>query len=81
MIVANRADFDAAMADLQTKVQRTEDVQQSAVTLIQGIAAQLADALRTNDTAALQALSDKLNSDADALAAAVASATPPAPTP
>lgn len=61
---------------LQAAVARNGDVIQSAVTLIIGIKAQL-DAAGT-DPAALQALSDSLAAETDALAAAVAANTPAA---
>lgn len=75
------------MADLSTltsEVQENSDVIASAVSLINGIAAQLAAA--ATDPAAIAALADQLNTSANELAAAVAANTPaaapaPAPTP
>jgi hypothetical protein len=67
------------MADLTTltaQVKANTDVEASAVTLIQGIAAQLAAA--KTDPVAIQALSDQLKTSADALAAAVTANTPAA---
>jgi hypothetical protein len=65
------------MDDLETQVTGIESVDQSAVTLIQGIAAQLADA--KTDPAKIQALADRLNASATALAAAITANTPAAP--
>ena len=65
---------------LTTQVQANTDVEASAVILIQGIAAELAKA--GVDPVALKALTDKLNTSAQALAAAVVANTPPpAPAP
>jgi hypothetical protein len=67
---------DELMADLTAltaQVAQNTTVEQSAVTLIQGLAAQIAAA--GTDPAALQALQDQLKVSADALAAAVAANT------
>lgn len=61
---------------LQDEVTRDRDVNQSAVTLITGLAAQLEAA--KNDPAAIQALADELRSNSDALAGAVTANTPAA---
>ena len=66
-----------AMDDLEAQVAANADVVSSAVTLIQGIAAQLAAA--GTDPAKLKALQDSLKSSDDALAAAVAANTPAEP--
>lgn len=60
--------------DLRTQVERTRSVQQSALTLIQG----LVDKINSvgDDPAQLQALAEELRSSADSLAAAVAANTP-----
>ena len=58
---------------LTAQVQATTDIELSAITLIQGLAAQIA-ALKT-DPAALQALSDSLKISADNLAAAITANT------
>lgn len=65
----------SALDDLKAEVERNTSVEQSAVVLIQGLAQQLKDALEHDDTAALQDLTAKLSSSADALAAAVAANT------
>lgn len=59
---------------LQDQVTRSTDVANSAVTLIQGLAAAFADA--QGDPAAIQALTDQLNSSAQSLADAVVANTP-----
>lgn len=66
-----------ALTDLQAAVKAEDDVIQSAITLIQGFAAQLAAA--GTDPVALAALQSDIKSHADALAAAVAANTPAAP--
>lgn len=66
-----------ALDDLTAQVTASIGVEASAVTLIQGISAQLAALIAAgSDPAALTALSDKLKTSADALAAAVAANTP-----
>lgn len=66
----------ATLDDLKTQVESNVSVEASAITLIKGIAQQLADA--GADPAKLAALQDQLKSSADALAAAVAANTPAA---
>lgn len=60
--------------DLQTAVAAEDTVIQSAVTLIQGLAQQIADA--GTDPVALQAVIDDINAQAANLAAAVSTNTP-----
>jgi hypothetical protein len=67
----------AALAALQAQVQQNTTVEASAVTLIQGLAAQITAA--GTDPAALAALTTNLNTSATALAAAIAANTPAAP--
>src|SRR5437868_2583647 len=62
--------------DLTTQVTANTTVEESAVTLIKGLAAQIAAA--GTDPAKLQALQASLNTSATDLAAAVAANTPPA---
>ena len=64
------------LANLQAQVQANTDVESSAITLIQGIAAQLAAA--KNDPVRIQALSTQLKTSADALGAAIVANTPAA---
>lgn len=64
----------AQLAALQAQVTQTDTVIASAITLIQGIAAQL-EAIK-DDPAAIAALAADLHTQTDALAAAVAANTP-----
>lgn len=64
----------SALDDLTTQVAANTSVEQSAITLIQGIAAQLAAA--GQDPIKLAALTGSLKTSADSLAAAVAANTP-----
>lgn len=66
----------AELADLQAQVASNTTVIESAITLINGIAARIAAA--GTDPVALKALTDSLKSEDDALSAAVASNTPAA---
>ena len=65
------AEFDALVA----QVTANTDVEASAVTLIQGIAAQLAN---SPTSAQVSALSSQLKTSADALAGAITANTPAA---
>ena len=71
----------SALDDLTAAVQQTQNLEQSAVTLIQGLAKQITDAVANNDSAALTALASQLNSSAAELGAALTANTPSAPTP
>lgn len=62
---------------LQLQVTQNTTVEQSAITLIQGLAAQLSAA--ASDPTKIQALADQLNTSATALAAAITANTPAAP--
>lgn len=73
------AEFEAAIADLASKVEQTTTVVGSAVTLIQDLAAMIAE--QANDPAQVQALAAALGQTADQLAAAVAANTPSEPAP
>jgi hypothetical protein len=87
-------DIMTAISDLQAAVANDQTVEQSAITLIQGLAAQLNTisqelAASGADTTALETVVGQLNSNASALAQAVTANTvsapvagsPPAPTP
>lgn len=63
---------------LTVQVAANTSVEDSALTLIKGFAAQLAAAIAVGNPAALTTLHDSLKASADALAAAVAANTPPA---
>lgn len=65
--------------DLTAKVAHNTEVEQSAITLIQEMAAQIAAV--KDDPAAIAALAAQLDAQASALAAAVAANTPAAPAP
>lgn len=66
----------ADLSGLTAQVTANTDVEASAVTLLNGLAAQIAQ-LKT-DPAALQALSDQLKNSADSLSAAIVANTPAA---
>jgi chromosome segregation ATPase len=68
--------MSAELDQLTVDVKKTTDAEDSAILLLQGLAAQLA-AIK-NDPAAIQALSTTLSSKADELAAAVVANTPSA---
>jgi hypothetical protein len=78
-LIAMSTVITANLQALMTQVAANTSVEASAVTLIQGIAAQLTAALANSDDAALPALVASLNTSASALGAAVAANTP-APT-
>jgi hypothetical protein len=59
-----------SLDELKAKVDAEETVEQSAITLLQGLSAQLKDA--KNDPAKIQAIADEIDSDSANLAAAVA---------
>ena len=64
---------------LTAQVAANTTIEGSALTLIQGLAAQLAAAIAAGNPAALTALETQLKTSADALAAAIATNTPAAP--
>ena len=64
--------------ELKTQVDANTSVEQSAITLINGLAAQIA-AVAT-DPAKVQALADELKTSATALSTAITANTPAAPT-
>jgi hypothetical protein len=66
----------AELDRLTSEVAETNTVIDSAILLIQGIKAQLDAAIAANDPALLTALSDSLDSQQQALAAAIAANTP-----
>jgi hypothetical protein len=76
-VLKKEKQMSAELDELQAEVTATEGVEQSAVTLIQGIAAQLTAlaaqlAAAGIDNAAVLAMRDSLATSTDALAAAVA---------
>jgi hypothetical protein len=82
-LMTTQSDIAAALAQLQTAVAAETTVNQSAVTLIQGLAAQIAAlAAQTTDTTtatALNALFAQLGTDTTNLATAVTANTPATP--
>lgn len=70
----------AVLDDLTTQVTNTEGIEQSAIVLINGLAAQLAAAIAAGNPAALTALQQRLAVSAKALSDAIV-ANSPAPTP
>jgi hypothetical protein len=70
--------MSAELDALQAAVTNEDTVIDSAITLIQGLAAQIA--ANATDPAKLKALADDVNAKAQALAAAVAANTPASPT-
>jgi hypothetical protein len=73
------ATSSSALADLQAQVAQSTSVEQSALTLINGLVAELTAA--GNNPAAIEAAVTQLKNSASTLAAAVAANTTPAPTP
>jgi hypothetical protein len=64
---------------LTAQVTENTTLEGSAITLIQGIAQKLADAIAAGNPAALTALQVQLKTSADALAAAITANTPASP--
>lgn len=72
----------ATLADLQAAVARDTAVDQSAITLLNGLSAKLQELVNAGaDPAAFQKLADDLAATTDALAAAVTANTPAATPP
>ena len=78
-ILRKEYQMDGELDALTAQVAANTTVETSAVTLIQGLAAQIAAA--ANDPAKLTALTATLKTSADALAAAITANTPAAPAP
>ena len=74
LIIQNQKKIMADLTELTAAVERDTEVDQSAITLLQGLKAAL-DAAGT-DPVALKALSDKIGSSTQALADAVVANTP-----
>ena len=66
----------ATMQELRDAVQRNTDVDDSVITLLQGISQQLKDAQAQNDPAAIQAVIDQLDANTQHMADAVTANTP-----
>ena len=67
------------LSTLKAQVDKNTSIEESAVTLIQGMAAQMQAA--KEDPAAIQALADELNASASDLSAAIQANTAPPPAP
>jgi len=67
----------SALDDLTTQVAANTSAEQSAITLINGLAAQIA--ANATDPAKIAALASQLKTSADALGAAIVANTPAAP--
>lgn len=79
IIITRKEDKEmATIADLQTEVAALTTVEQSAAALLDGLTAQLKDALSQNDPAAIQKVIDDLDAGKASLADAVARNTSPA---
>ena len=75
MVLKEERKVMAALDDLTAQVAASTTVEESALVLINGIAAKLAAAIAAGNPAALTALQTQLKTSADALAAAVATNT------
>ena len=80
-LLGKEDEMKADLTTLTAQVAQNTSVEASAVTLIQGIAAQLAAAIASNNPAELDALQAQLATSATALAAAITANTPQAPAP
>ena len=78
-VVFTRRVVMVMLQELQAAVAKTTSVQESAVALLVGLHAKLSAAAVSEDPAAVQAVLDQLQVSTDALAAAVAENTDPAP--
>lgn len=81
LILMSTKPLSQEITDLQAAVAAEETVEQSAITLLQNLSAQLTAALASADpTGAVEAIVTNINTNAAALAAAVTANTPAAPT-
>lgn len=67
------------MDDLRARIARNSSVDDSIITLVQGLSQQLKDALANNDPKAIQDIITQLDQDADRVAKAVTDNTPSSP--
>lgn len=83
--IDRKLDYIMALLDaLNTAVANETTVDQSVITLLNGLSQQLKDAIAAADPAAIQAVVDQIDTNTAALSAAVAANTPvtaPAPAP
>ena len=75
-LVQEEKEIMADLTTLTTQVQQNTDVEASAITLLNGLSAQIAQI--KNDPVALQALADQLKTSSDSLASAITANTPAA---
>ena len=68
----------ATLQDITAAVAEEKTVEDSVVTLLQTLSADLKAALANNDPAAMQAIVDQINANATTLASAVTANTPAA---
>lgn len=73
---SQRNEILVTLADITTALQAEETVEAGVITLLQTLSADLTAANANNDQAGIQAVIDKINTDAAAMAAAVAVNTP-----
>lgn len=78
-IIHNQKEIKMTLQDILDKVAKEETVEQSIITLLTSVKAELDAAIASNDPAALQALSDKLDADTKAMSDAVVANTSAAP--
>jgi hypothetical protein len=78
LLRAQGATMAADLDTLKASVQQTTDLEQSAITLITGLAEALRAAQAANDPAALQSIIDTMDTQAAALAQAISANTPAA---
>lgn len=78
LIIERLANMSLDLTALAAAVANNTSVEQSAVTLIQGLAQELASAASSGDQAAVATLSAQLTNSASALAAAITANTPAA---
>lgn len=77
LLTAQGVKMSKELDALTAEVEETKTIEQSAITLIQGLAEQIAAA--KDDPAAILALSESLKAQSDALAAAISANTPAPP--
>lgn len=79
LIFKKQKKMGVELDNLTTEVSETKTIMASAKVLIEGLKDRLDDAIASGDPAALQALSDDLNTGSEDLAAAIAANTPSDP--
>ena len=77
LIIQKLNNMSQVLDDLTAKVEAETTVEQSAITLLQTLKTELDAAIASGDTAALQALIDKIGSNTPSLADPITATTPP----